>query len=336
MFNLTYGEIISRIKEEKNISEEEITSRIKQKLVQLSDLISKEGAAHIVANELGVRLLDVSKDMKIGKILTGMNNVSLVGKVVKINEVIKFNKNGREGTVVSLLLGDDTGIARVVFWDANHIKKIEDNEIKDGCVLKITNGYVKNNNGYREVHLGSRAGLEINPNGVEVEVKGDMSYDFEAKKISELKLGDAGVGIVGTVVQIFEPRFYEACAKCGKKLESGADGSECKEHGKVEQQLVPIVNFFIDDGTDNIRAVAFRNQAEALLETTKDELLRARDNAEEFSKIKDRSLGKQLRIVGRVVRNDFFDRTEIMVQMVMEVNPEELIKEIEKEVENES
>ena len=129
MFNVSYEEIISRIKEEKNLSDEEITAKIKDKLKQLSDLISKEGAAHIVANELGVIITNVKKEVKINKLLTGMNNVIIAGKVLELNEIINYDKNGRKGKVVSFKLGDDTGVVRVVFWDVNHIKEIEEGKI---------------------------------------------------------------------------------------------------------------------------------------------------------------------------------------------------------------
>ena len=49
LMGLTYDEIIAKIKE-KGGSEEEIQSKIKLKLNQLSGLISKEGAAQIIAN----------------------------------------------------------------------------------------------------------------------------------------------------------------------------------------------------------------------------------------------------------------------------------------------
>ena len=56
MLQLSYNDIITKIKTEKGLSEDEIKDRIKDKLNRLTDLVSKEGAAHIVANELGVNL----------------------------------------------------------------------------------------------------------------------------------------------------------------------------------------------------------------------------------------------------------------------------------------
>ena len=331
MFHFTYDEIISRIREEKQLSDEEITKKIKTKLIQLSDLISKEGAAHIVAHELGVKLIDTPREIKVNRLIGGMNAVTIVGKVLHINDIVQFANNGREGKVVSFLLGDDTGTVRVVLWDTNHIKQVEEKIINEGVALKVQNGYVKVNGGYREVHVGNKGILEILPD-VNIDVKGEPSYEFEKKAIRELNLGDTSVGVFGTVVQIFEPRFYESCSLCGKKLESVGEQASCREHGKVVQELVPIVNFFIDDGTDSVRAVAFRQQALFLLNTTKEDLLNTRENLQELAKLRDAVLGKQLLFIGRIIKNDFFGRNEMMIQRIIEVTPEDLINELEQEV----
>lgn len=294
MFSLSYDEIISKIIEEKNLSEEEIAGKIKDKLRQLSDLISKEGAAHIVANELGVKIVGVARDVKVDKLIEGMNNVNLVGKVVKINDVISYNKNGRSGKVVSFILGDDTGVVRGVLWDTNHIKEVENGSIKQESILKMKNGYVRLNNGYKEIHLGNSGELEVNPEGVDIEVNNIPSFDFTRKKIIELNEGDNNIGVFGTIVQIFEPRFYEACPQCGKKVELMGDSRQCKEHGLIEAQLIPILNIFFDDGSDNLRAVAFRNQVGDLLGVSMEQVLEFKDDQGKFEAIKQDILGKQV------------------------------------------
>ena len=336
MFNLSYDEIISKIKEEKQITSEEIDRRIKEKLKQLSDLISKEGAAHILANELGVKIINIPREVKINALLTGMNNVWLTGKVLNLNKVVSYNKNGKQGKVGSFILGDETGKVRVALWDTNHINHIENGEIKEETILKIKNAYVKANNGYKELHVGSRGELEINPPGMSVEVSGDFGYDFIKKKISELNDGDMNVGIFGTIVQVYELRFYDACPKCGKKLENLNESYQCKEHGLMAPEGVPILNLFLDDGTDNLRAVAFRSQVERLLNASKDDILEIRKENSKFDKYKEDLLGKQFILVGRINRNEMFDRKEMTIQRVIEINPESLLKEMQKEVYNES
>ena len=76
MFKLSYEKIIEKISTIKNVSKEEIESKIQFKLVELQDLISKEGAAHIIANELGVNLFELeSQDLKIKEIESILGNL---------------------------------------------------------------------------------------------------------------------------------------------------------------------------------------------------------------------------------------------------------------------
>lgn len=331
MFNLTYDEIVTKLKEEKNLSEDEINTRVKDKLRQLSDLISKEGAAHIVANELGVNIVNLSREVKVNKLIDGMSNVTLIGKVIKLNEIIKFNRNGKGGKVVSFMFGDETGMVRGVFWDVNHIKEVESGNLKEGVILKIKNGYVRLNNGYKEVHLGSRGEMEINPAGVVIDnVSNNIGFDFVKKKISELNEGDLNVGVFGTIVQVFELKFYEACSVCGKKVEIDGEQRQCKEHGNVNVEYVPILNLFFDDGTESLKAVAFRNQAIELLGVSKKEILEMKGDLSKFEEAKQDLLGKQLFLIGRTVKNGVFDTKEMTIQRVLEVSPEQLIHEIEK------
>ena len=58
MIKIPLAQIIEKIKEHANISEDEINSKIKAKMEQLSGLISEEGAAHIISNELGIKLFE--------------------------------------------------------------------------------------------------------------------------------------------------------------------------------------------------------------------------------------------------------------------------------------
>lgn len=259
-----------------------------------------------------------------------MNNVIVSGKVLRVNDVVKYNRNGKEGKVVSLMMGDETGAVRVVLWDSNHIGVVEGGKIKEGTLVKVKNGYVKPNNGFKEVHIGSKGELEIDPSDVKIEnVNSVPSYDFTRKKIIELNDGDTNVGVFGTIVQVFEPRFYEACPQCGKKVELIGESRQCKEHGLVKEELVPILNISFDDGTDNLRAVAFRNQAESLLGVNRDQILEMKDDPAKFEEKRKELLGKQLVLVGRATKNEMFDRREMSIQRTIEVTPEELIEELE-------
>ena len=127
MIKIPYEQIIERIKNEAKISESEIDGKIKDKMKQLSGLISKEGAAHIVANELGIKLFDAfTGKLQIKNIIAGLRNVETVGKVLQTYELREFTTNERQGKVASLVIGDETGTIRVVLWgdQADNIKSI--------------------------------------------------------------------------------------------------------------------------------------------------------------------------------------------------------------------
>ena len=213
MIKIPYEHIIERIKKEGKISEEEINQKIDAKMKQLSGLISKEGAAHIIANELGIKLFEnFSGKLQIKNIIAGLRSVETVGKVAQTYELREFKTNDREGKVASLVIGDETGTIRVVMWgeQAENIKNIN----KD-MTIKVIGGYVKNNKGYIELHLNEKSQVILNPEGETVkEIKQPKT---ERKSIDKLTESDSYVEILGTIVQIFDPRFFERCPQCSKR-----------------------------------------------------------------------------------------------------------------------
>jgi hypothetical protein len=68
-------------------TEAEVRKLIEEKQDELSGLVSEEGAAYIVARELGVNLLKAAKrQLKIKNLIPGLSSVELVGRVVSIFE----------------------------------------------------------------------------------------------------------------------------------------------------------------------------------------------------------------------------------------------------------
>ena len=60
-----------------------------------------------------------------------------------------------------------------------------------------------------------------------------------------------------------------------------------------------------------------------------EDLSKLRENPAQFENLKDVVLGKQIKIDGRVVKNDMFNRIEFISNNVEELNPEMLLKELE-------
>ena len=328
MIKIPYEQIVERIKTNANISEDEIKERVNAKMKQLSGLISKEGAAHIVANELGIKLFDsFTGKLQIKNIISGLRSVETIGKVIQTYELREFNTNERQGKVASMLIGDETGNIRAVMWgnQADNIKSI-----KPGAIVRIVNAYVRENNGYTEIHLNDKSQLIINPKNETVEIKQKIS---ERKSINQLNENDSSAEILGTVVQVFDPKFFEICPECSKRLKIENDVFLCQEHSKVIPEYSYVMNLILDDGTENIRTVFFRDSMEKLLKINREQVMDYKKNPEKFEDVKTELLGSILKLNGRTKKNIFFDRLEFIANDVtLNPNPEDEIKRLDEEI----
>ncbi|MEK6916502.1 MAG: OB-fold nucleic acid binding domain-containing protein [Nanoarchaeota archaeon] len=317
--------IIQKLKEKANLTDKEIVSRVKDKLDKLSGLISEDGALHIIANELGVKILEDPGELQVKNVLAGMRNVELTGKVVKIYEIREFDKNNRKGKVGNFLIGDETGVIRVVAWNdkADLLSKLS-----EGSVVKIEGGYSRDNRGKPEIHLGDKTKVTIQENAGNIEVKEKTN---ERKRISELNENDTNVEIMGTIVQVFDPKFFTVDPESGRKVVE-KDGSFFLGDKLVDNpDYSYVTNLFLDDGTENIRVVLWKNQTQHLLGKNHEEILARKENG--FEEEKNELLGKIVKFTGRTNKNEMFDRVEFIVQIVdVNPNPEEEIKRLSKKI----
>ena len=327
MIKIPYEEVVLKINEKTNMTTTEIEERVERKLKQLSGLISREGAAHIVANELGVKVFEpLSGKLQIKNILTGMRDVETIGKVLQVYEIKEFSNETRSGKVASILIGDETGTIRVVMWgsQAENVSNLG-----QGFVVKILGGYVRENNGRKEIHLNDRSQLIINPKGETInEVAAELKQGTR-KGIKDLNENDNEVELLGTIVQVFDIRFYEVCPKCSKRARPSVDLFVCSEHGNVIPAYAYVLNAVLDDGTETIRCVFFRNQVERLLNLNQEQLLKFKSEPAEFEAAKNELLGTIIKINGRTNKNSLFNRLEFVAQNVdINPNPEEELKRL--------
>ena len=327
MIKIPYEEIILKINEKTKMTTNEIEDRIDKKMSQLSGLISKEGAAHIVANELGVKIFEpLSGKLQIKNILTGMRDVETIGKVLQVSDTREFMRNDVVSKVASMLIGDETGTIRVVLWgsQADNAAALGSNDI-----VKILGGYVRDNNGRKEIHLNEKSQLLINPKG---EIVNDIAFEFKnrgRKEIKELNENDNDIELLGTIVQIFDLKFYEICPRCSKRAKPSTDFFVCSEHGNVIPAYSYVLNAVLDDGTETIRCVFFRNQLERLLNLNQEQLLKFKNEPADFEAVKNNLLGTIVKLNGRTNKNSMFNRLEFVVNGVdINPNPEEELKRL--------
>lgn len=331
MLKVPVEKIVARIAEEKGLSESEIMQMIETKYNQLAGLVSKDGAAHIVANEQGVKILeaDMRGPVTLAHISPGARNLEVVGRVMQVYELKTFTRgDGTEGQLASFILGDATGTLRVVGW-GKHADAIPGME--KGTPVKIVSCYTRENlRGKPEIHLNERSELIKNPTDVDVpEVKPFVQEEATRKAIKDLQPDDQNIELMGSLIQLFNPTFYEVCPTCNRRVRANEQGLYvCQQHGMVTPGFSCVFNAYLDDSTGNLRCVFFRNQFERLVNKPFEEILLLREDPQKTEELKNALLGNTVKVVGKAQHNEMFDRTEFIVQQVF---PEpDLQKEMER------
>ena len=315
MIKANYSQLIGRISKSTNLSVEEIERRIDAKKAKLSDLISREGAAQIVAAELGVNFDNIK--VKINELLVGMRKITTVGKIIKIFPVRAFRTKFAESKVCSFILADETANIRCVLWDTNHIKMIEEGKIKEGDIVEIKDATIRDGNA-KEIHVSSLSEFKLSSEVLENVVTEEI---IAVKGISELKENDR-VSVRATVVQAFEPRFFNVCPECGKKVNYEADKFSCVNHGIVIPKERALFNFVIDDGKENIRVVCFTEAIKKFFNIEEAEL------KTNFTEKRQGFLGKEVVCSGIARVNKVFNNLEFVVSEIEEADPEKVIHEL--------
>jgi len=332
---MTIEEILSEIEKQANVSKQELQDRIARKQSDLSGLVSLEGAAHLVAKELGVDLLEETKrKLEMKNVISGMKNVNVIGRIFKISNTNEFKRSdGSTGKVVNLSVGDATDYTRIALWN-DQTTLIEEGAIKLGDVVQIVNGFAKENIfGGIEISLGKYGSIKPVEENYELPSLNELNKKFlsnEPKKISISEIGFGTVEITATIVSIFKSNFiFNVCPMCGSKTD---ENSTCKEHGKIDSEHALVLSAIADDGTGDIRVVFFRNTAERLLGATASELAKL-DKEERFKIIKEKVLGREIPLLGVVKKNKIVDRLELIVNDFKELDALEESKRLIDEIE---
>lgn len=317
-------QLIATIAKEAGKTQDEVKVLVDEKKVELSGLVSEEGAAYIVGRELGVSLLKEGKrSLKVKNLVDGMRGVDLTVRVVRIFDVKEFERQGKKGKLLPLLLGDETGVIRMPLWN-QEADAVLQMELKEDDVIAIQNGWVKiDNRGNLELRLG-KGKLTKSDDTIDIPAKEELATFSSAKRTPLAKAQEGqSIEVRGCLVQLYrKDPFFETCPDCGTRVFEEDGKPRCKEHGIVTPQTQMVVSGVLDDGTGNVRVVFFRELAEKLLGEKVDGLKqiasRANDPLDMFDVFT--SLGKDFIIKGRVKKNDFTGNLELVASDIQDVD----------------
>ncbi len=290
-----YVSLVEKISKHSQLSVEEIEKKVDAKKAKLSGLISKEGAAQIVAAELGISF--ENEMIRINELTEGLRRANVIGKITRVFPVKEFSKNGRSGKFASFTLGDETSNTRVVLWDSNHVSLIESGNLSQGSVIEIRGASVKNG----ELHVSAFS--DIKPS--------DKKFDSVKETVAptsgnfaDAKEG-AFVSVRAFIVQTFEPRFFDS------KKNEGEKGV--------------LLNIVLDDGSASIRSVLFGDNIKRLLGVNDTELF----SLDVLNTKRAELIGEEKMFTGNFKMNSFSNNLEFSVRNIEDFSIETVIKELE-------
>lgn len=305
-----YQKLVEKVAAASGLAAEDIDRKVEAKRAKLSGLVSKEGACQIVASELGINF--DKERIKISELVEGMKRANVLGKVLQMNPVRTYTRNGKEGKVASFSIADEGGSVRVVLWDMNHISLVEQGKIKEGDVIELSSGSIRNG----ELHLSSFGDVKLSKEQL---TQVNVERAMVVKHLKDAKSGSA-LHVRAVIVQVFDPRYFEVCPDCGKKVVD----EECAVHGKVTPQRRAVLSVVLDDGTETLRGSLFSEQIRAL--GIDDETV---FSLEKFAEHKKVLLGEEKIFSGSARSNTLYNTLDFNIQGVEDVDPQQLIKELE-------
>ena len=342
--------LIQLICDKSGKTKEDIESLINSKVDEFSGLVTKEGAAHIIANDLGVKMETNIPDrefkfVKLDEIKDEVRNISFICKVIKKYPLVEFNSktSDSKGQVQSLLVGDEKDIIRVTFWNSE-TSILENINEEDILEIKNTNSKKNQNMDRYDIHYNQYSDLSVNPEGIEITLKKfePKEIEFTEKKINEIEDNNRNVKIIGRIVDFEIPRFYLADPKTFKKVlqENGKFLSPVTNE-EIEPIKVPIVNIRVDDGSGSIQVVAFRERAEEIMKEKSENITKLGENTEDFNLFTKKLVGAKVELGGNVSVREMSGDKQFLINQVLniehnEVSTDKLAEEIVKENETKS
>ena len=242
-------DILSKRRE---LSQDQVLALIEEKKREGRGLLSDEGAARLVAEELLIqtRGTDLSR-MQVKDLVSGLNDVTISGRVLLTWPPQEFQrKDGTPGRVMRLILVDKSERVRCAIWD-RHVDVLSRAGDLQGRVLRIGHAYTRQGlAGDTEVHAGDRSSIQIDPEDMP---KSDLPEFGELfTPLGKLTAGANQINAIGVVQS--EPRHY-SFAK--------------------EERTGSVLRTFVADDSGAIPFVAWNERAEELRELKAGDILQA-------------------------------------------------------------
>jgi len=93
--------------------------------------------------------------MKLSELKPKQGQVEIVGEITEIGETREFSKFGKAGRVATAMIQDSSGKMKLTLWN----EQID--QVKVGDTIKISDGYVGEWQGEKQLSTGRNGTLEV-------------------------------------------------------------------------------------------------------------------------------------------------------------------------------
>ncbi len=217
--DVSYGleETIRKILQAKpEITREELLKKFDRKRMETGYLLNLEGAAFLVANDLGVILQDrnqLETRIKIKDVISKLRDVTIVGRLIMIYPIREFARpDGSVGRLQRLFIGDESGTTETCIWN-NKIDEYNLQKISVNSIIKIEHAYSRESmDGQFELHIGDRSRITV----IIDENSSIPTRQNFFRKIYEAQKGMKNFNFIGIVARVFPVKQFNRADGEGK------------------------------------------------------------------------------------------------------------------------
>lgn len=187
-----------RLHRERGISREELAGMVRKKQGEFAGLLNESAAVYAIAKEHGLEV-ETEAPLQFGKVAAigeASRGVNLLCRVRRIYALKTFERNGKQGSVLNLVVEDDSGAIKLVLWNVD-AERVERGAVEKGDVVEIRNAFSKKALSGIELHLGLAGSIRRSERKLErvAEAKG-------AVKIGQLAEGMQEADAVARVLEL--------------------------------------------------------------------------------------------------------------------------------------
>lgn len=154
--------IRAEIETKSNLSKEALDAKVRQKMEKFAGLLNEESALLMVGREFGVESSIPKTYHPISSLLANTFGVSVRASVRQMFAPRSFEKNGRLGQTMSLIIGDDSGNIRLTLWN-DQVDEARQKGLRDTSILEIDFANVSEYRGQLQLQLAKNTPWRILP-----------------------------------------------------------------------------------------------------------------------------------------------------------------------------